>query len=90
MPGWIRIANGIVEGVAVAVEGLWIVQVWYNAVRLGEVVKIRRVESCAIVIDPQASHLALTGEQLIGIHRPCAETCLAVGIISLLANDYTG
>jgi len=38
----------------------------------------------------QQPNIALTGEQLIGIDRPCGEACLAVGILSLLTHNCAG
>lgn len=41
------------------------------------------------MVDAQASHFALTREELIGIHTSRSETRLTEGIIPLLANDIS-
>ena len=42
------------------------------------------------MINAQTCHLALTGEQLVGVQCPYSEMDLAVGIIKLFANNRAG
>jgi hypothetical protein len=63
MSAWVIITDGVVEGVGVSVPGLWVLWVWYNAVRLGEVVKISGRNPLRF-----CRNLALNGKKII--HAP--------------------
>ena len=55
------------------------------AIRLGKLVKIRRIKPRPIVIHAQPSHLPLTREQPVRVQRANGETRLPEGQVSLLA-----
>ena len=48
-----------------------------NRIRAKESPQSRRIKSCPVVMDAQATYFALTSEQLIGIHRAGGEARFA-------------
>ena len=87
MSCWINIPHGIIPHVRIAIEVLWVRGVRHDGVRAEEASQFGREESCPVVIDSQSRHLALTGKQLISLHRAGREARLAVWIIPLLTDD---
>lgn len=76
MPAGIGITDGIVAGVGVSAPVLGIVRVWYNRVRLGEVVKIRVIPAGVVEIKSELGGvriltrvLVLRGRDAAGVAR---------------------
>ena len=94
----ICIFQRIIDHIRIPVQVLWIGIAWHNGIRAQESAQPRRVEPCAVVINPQPCDLALTGEELIGEHRaggfdrlnPAGEARLAEGIEAIFTHNRAG
>jgi len=80
MPGGINISQGIIPHVREAIQTLRIAISRHKGIRTQESSQLGRIESSIEVIDSQARHLALTGEQAICVNCTSRKPRLPEGI----------
>jgi hypothetical protein len=77
MPCRIVVPDWIIQNIAIAIQSLRIIQVWYNTIRLGESVKIRVVQAGLVVHQAGVTLLTLSSIPEDGL----TVTCGSIGLL---------
>ena len=89
MSCWVNVSRRIVSDISETIEILWVCHARHNRIRAQEPSQLGRIESSIEVIDAQASHFSLSGEQAIRIDCTRRKARFPEGIVALFTKDIS-